>query len=251
MELSLHSINSWSTLLYEKKNNVAWITLNRPRFLNVYNIQMRDDLFEVMEAIRDDHEVRVVVLRGAGQKSFCAGADLSEFLTASSPIAARRARWARDLWGLFLGIAQPLIAVLDGYVLGSGLEIALCCDLRLAAPTARFGLPESGLGMIPAAGGTQTLPRAVARGHALEMLLTGQWIDGREAFRVGLVNRIIARGKLLQTAESMAEKIASHNPEVIRLAKRAVVEGINLPLAAALKLERKLALHACESSQSR
>ncbi len=207
-------MDSWSTRLYEMKKNVAWITLNRPRFLNAYNIQMWDDLLEALAAIRDDYEVRVVVFKGAGQKSFCAGADPNEFLTASSPIAAREARWARDLWGLFLGVAQPLIAALDGYILGSGLEIALCCDLRLAAPNARLGLPEAGLGIIPAAGGTQTLPRAVGpRGRAIEMLLTGRWIDGREAFRVGLVNRIVSRKKLLQAAETMAERIASHTRE--------------------------------------
>ncbi|MHC4708462.1 MAG: enoyl-CoA hydratase/isomerase family protein, partial [Planctomycetota bacterium] len=169
-------MSAFETLIYEKEDALALVTLNRPQALNAYNIQMRDDLFEVLNAIRDDDEVRVALFKGAGEKAFCAGADLSEFLTAPSPIAARQIRFDRDLWGLFLSMPQPLIAVVHGFVLGSGIEMALCCDLRIACDDARFGLPEVELGIIPAAGGTQTLPRATGRGSALEMLLTGRWI---------------------------------------------------------------------------
>src|SRR4030067_2448380 len=124
---------------------------------------MRNDLYEVLGAIKDDSEVRVAILSGAGEKAFCAGADLSEFLTAPSPIVARQVRFERDVWGLFLSLPQPLIAALHGYVLGSGIEMALCCDLRIASEDARFRLPEASLGIIPAAGGTQKLPRTVGR----------------------------------------------------------------------------------------
>jgi enoyl-CoA hydratase len=234
-------MSGFETLLYEKVDSTAYVTFNRPQALNVYNIQMRDDLYEVLNAIRQDDEVRVAIFKGAGDKAFCAGADLSEFLTAPSPVAARQVRFDRDVWGLFLSIPQPLLAALHGYVLGSGIEIALCCDIRIASEDARFGLPEVGLGIIPAAGGTQTLPRTVGRGKALEMLLTSRWIDAQEAHQIQLVNRVVPREKLLESAKEMAEKIASHDPVAIRSAKQAVVRGLDLPLAEGLRLEKMLA----------
>ena len=164
----------FETLLYEKQGGRAYVTLNRPQVLNIYNLQMRDELCQLLSAIRDDPEVLVVVFRGAGERAFCAGADLSEFLTAPSPVIARQVRFERDVWGLFLSLPQPLIAALHGYVLGSGIEIALCCDLRIASEDVRFGLPEPSLGIIPAAGGTQTLPRTIGRAKSLEMLLAGR-----------------------------------------------------------------------------
>ena len=220
---------------------MASVTLNRPQALNAYNIQMRDDLYEVLTAIKDDDEVRVVIFKGAGEKAFCAGADLSEFLTAPSPAAARQVRFERDVWGLFLSIPQPLIAALHGYVLGSGIEMALCCDIRIASDDAKFGLPEVGLGIIPAAGGTQTLPRTVGRGKALEMLLTSRWIDANEAHHIQLVNHVVPREKLLESAQEMAEKIASPNPNAIRSAKQAVMRGLDLPLKEGLRVEKMLA----------
>ena len=234
-------MNGFKTLIYEKKDNIAYVTLNRPQSLNVYNIQMRDDLYQVLSAVKDDLEVRVGIFKGEGGKAFCAGADLGEFLTAPSPIVARQVRFNRDVWALFLSIPQPLIAALHGYVLGSGIEIALCCDIRIASEDVRFGLPEVGLGILPAAGGTQTLPRTIGRAKALEILLTSRWIDGKEAFDIGLVNRLVAREKLLQTAEEMAKKIASYNPVAVRNAKKAVWRGLDLPLEGGLDLEKRLA----------
>ena len=234
-------MSAFETLIYEKEDALALVTLNRPQFLNAYNIQMRDDLFEILNAIRNDDEVRVVLLKGSGEKAFCAGADLSEFLTAPPPVAARRIRFNRDVWGLFLSIPQPLIAVLHGYVLGSGIEMALCCDLRITADDAQFGLPEVELGIIPAAGGTQTLPRAVGRSNALDMLLTGRWLDAREALRIKLVNRIVPGDRLMKTARGMAENIAAGDPGAVKGIKQAVVRGMDLPLAQGLELEKRLA----------
>jgi len=234
-------MSGFKTLIYEKKDNIASVTLNRPQVLNIYNIQMRDDLFEVLGAIKNDSEVRVAIFKGAGEKAFCAGADLSEFLTAPSPTFAREVRFERDVWGLFLSIPQPLIAALHGYVLGSGIEIASCCDLRIASENVRFGLPEVGLGIIPAAGGTQTLPRIVGRARALEMLLTNRWIGGEEAFRFGLVNRLVSKEKLHQTAEQMAKKIASYHPDAVGKAKQAIIRGLDLSLSEGLDLEGRLA----------
>jgi len=236
-------MSGFETLIYEKMDNIAYVTINRPKAMNAYNIQMRDELYQILSAIKDDPDVCVVIFKGAGKKAFCAGADLSEFLTAPSPIAARQVRWERDVWGLFLSIPQPIIAALHGYVLGSGIEIALCCDIRIASKNARFGLPEVALGMIPAAGGTQTLPRTVGRSKALEMLLTDQWIDGEEAFRIGLVNHLVSDDTLFDHADEMARKIASNDPAAVRYAKQAVVRGMDVRLSEGLYLEKSLAAH--------
>lgn len=234
-------MSSFETIIYEKIDNIAYITLNRPDVLNIYNIQMRDDLYQILTAIRDDPQVMVAILKGAGEKAFCGGADLSEFLTAPSPIIARQVRWNRDVWGLFLNIPQPVIAALHGYILGSGIEMALCCDIRIASDDSRFGLPEVGLGIIPAAGGTQTLPRTIGRARSLEMLLSNRWLEAEEAYRFGLVNKVVAKGEHVRAAEEMAKKIASFNPIAVKNVKRAVTSGLDLSLAEGLDLEKRLA----------
>jgi enoyl-CoA hydratase len=208
--------------------------------MNAYNLRMRDELYQVLGAVRDDPEVEVVIFQGAGEKAFCAGADLTEFLTAPSPVVARQVRWERDIWGLFLSITKPLIAALHGYVLGSGIEIALCCDIRLASEDARFGLPEPGLGIIPAAGGSQTLPRTVGVAGALEMLLSGRWVTAEEACRLRLVNRVVSRTGLMPEAERIAGKIRAHNPLAVSYAKQAVTRGLDLGLKEGLELESRL-----------
>jgi len=234
-------MSDFETIIYEKKNSLAYVTLNRPHTLNVYNLKMRDELYQVLGAIRDDAEVKVAIFRGAGERAFCAGADLTEFLTAPSPIIARQARWERDVWGLFLSITKPLIAALHGYVLGSGLEIALCCDIRLASEDAQFGLPEPGLGIIPAAGGSQTLPRTIGGAKALEILLSGRWIRAEEARRFKLVNRVVPRRELMPQTERLARRIADFDPVAVSYAKQAITRGLDLSLREGLELEARLA----------
>ncbi|MDP2744801.1 MAG: enoyl-CoA hydratase/isomerase family protein [Dehalococcoidia bacterium] len=231
----------FKTLLYEVEDGLAYVTLNRPQVLNIYNIQMRDDLHQVLGAIKEDPEVKAVILKGTGEKAFCAGADLSEFLTAPSRIIARQARWERDVWGLFLSLPQPMIAALHGFVLGSGIEMALCCDIRLASEDVRFGLPEAGLGIIPAAGGTQTLPRLIGRAKSLEMVLGGVWMDAREAHRVGFVNQVVPRAQLLPAAVGLAREIMAHDAQAVRTIKEAVNRGLDLSLGEGLELEARLA----------
>ena len=155
------------TVLYTKQDAVALIVLNRPEVINAFNMQMRDDLYATLEAAVDDPDVRAIVVSGSGDRGFCVGADLTEFGTAPSQVVARDVRWERDLWGLFLAVRKPLVAALHGHVIGSGVEIACLCDIRIAADDAVFRMPETALGMVPAAGGTQTLPRVVGRGRAL------------------------------------------------------------------------------------
>ena len=233
-------MSNFEVIIYQKHNGIGYVTLNRPQALNTYNIQMRDELYQVLGAIKDDPGVRVAIFAGAGERAFCAGADLTEFLTAPSPVTARQVRWERDVWGLFLSINKPLIAALHGYVLGSGIEIALCCDIRLASEDTQFGMPEPGLGIIPAAGGTQTLPRIISQAQALEILLTGRWIKAEEALRLKLVNRVVARKELLIEAERLANKIASYDPTVVNYAKRAIIRGLDLSLEQGLELEARL-----------
>jgi enoyl-CoA hydratase len=238
-------------IIYHKRDDIGYVTLNRPQALNAYNIQMRDELYQVLGAIRDDPEVEVVIFQGAGEKAFCAGADLTEFLTAPSPVIARQVRFERDIWGLFLSITKPMIAALHGYVLGSGIEIALCCDIRLASEDARFGLPEPGLGIIPAAGGSQTLSRTIGGAGALEILLSGRWITAEEAYRLKLVNRVVSRDELLPEAERLAGKIKSNNPLVVGYAKQAVTRGLDLSLEEGLELEARLGQRLALSAKER
>ena len=238
----------FEAIVYQKQDDIGYVTLNRPQYLNAYNIQMRDELYQVLGAIRDDPEVKVAIFRGAGERAFCAGADLTEFLTASSPAAARQVRWERDIWGLFLSITKPLIAALHGYVLGSGIEIALCCDIRLASEDAQFGLPEVGLGIIPAAGGSQTLPRTVGRAKALEILLTGRWINAEEARRLKLVNRVVSRADLLPEAERLANIIKAQSPLAVSYAKKAITGGRDLTLEQGLELEARLGRYLATNS---
>ena len=233
-------MGNFEVIIYEKQDNVGYVTLNRPQALNAYNLQMRDELYQVLAAIKDDPEVKVAIFRGAGDRAFCAGADLTEFLTAPSPTIARQVRWERDVWGLFLSITKPLIAALHGYVLGDGVEIALCCDIRVASEDARFGVPEMGLGIIPAAGGSQTLPRVISRAHALEVLLTGRWINAEEACHLKLVNQVVSRDDLLPAAERLANKIKTYSPVAISYAKQAITRGLDLSLEQGLELETKL-----------
>lgn len=228
-------------ILYDKSGAVAHIVLNRPQVLNAYNVQMRDELFVTLEAVRDDPDVRVAVISGAGERAFCAGADLTEFGTAPSQVIARQVRWERDIWGLFLSIRKPLIAAMRGYVIGSGVEIACLCDLRIAADDAQFAMPEVALGMIPAAGGTQTLRRVTGASRAMEMVLTNRRIGAEEARRIGLAHSIVSAGALTLEVEEVAERLAALNPNALALAKRAIMEGAEMPLAAGLELERRLA----------
>jgi enoyl-CoA hydratase len=230
---------SFATVIYEKEEPLAIVALNRPRMLNAYNMQMRDDLYQVLQAVRDDPEVRVMILRGEGP-AFSTGGDVSEFGSAPSPIGAREVRWRRDVWGTLLSLPQPTIAAVHGYTVGGGMEMALLCDLCIAAEDTTFFLPETGLGMIPGVAGTQTAPRAIGLGRALDMVLTGKRVGAQEALQIGLANRIVPRETLLTEAKALAYTLAQHDPRVVALAKRAIRQGADLSLTEGLTLERRL-----------
>ncbi len=228
-------------LEYDKRGHVAWITLSRPQALNAVNLAMRDELWVAMLAVRDDPDVRVVVIKGAGEGAFSAGADITEFGTAPSYVEARRARRERDLWGLMLSIPKAMVAAIHGYALGAGLEMSLCCDIRIASEDARLGLPETTLGYIPSAGGTQTLPRHAPPGVAREMIMTGDHISAGRALELGLVQRIVARERLLIEAEALATKLATLPLTTVAAVKRAVYGGLDLSLNEAIALGGRIA----------
>jgi len=238
-------------LVYEKDEGVAWIILNRPDVFNALNMEIRDELWQVLHALEDDPDVAVAIFRGAGEQAFSAGADISEFGTAPSVVEARRARRERDLWGYMLAIEKPLIAAVHGFVLGAGVELSMCCDLRIAADDARLGLPEVSLAYIPSAGGTQLLPRTVSPGLAMGLILSGDAIDAQEALRIGLVQRVVPRRRLYAEAEALARRLMARGPLALRYAKKAVTEGLDLPLAEGLALEARLARLVLASQDAR
>ena len=229
-----------TTILFTKQGPVARLTLHRPRVINAFNIQMRDDLFYALEAVRDDPDVKSVLISGSGDRGFCAGADLTEFGSAPSQAVARQVRWERDIWGLFLRIPKPKVAALHGYVIGSGVEIACLCDIRLASEDAIFRMPESALGMVPAAGGSQTIPRTIGLGPAMNMLMSNQVLDAGAALDLGLVHRVVPPEDLTDAATQVAERLA-RAPAAASAIKRAISEGMDTTLARGLALEDRLA----------
>ena len=230
----------FNTLIFSKDGPVAHISLNRPQALNAYNIQMRDDFSGALEAVQEDPEVRSLLITGQG-RAFCAGADLNEFGTAPSQAIARQVRWERDVWGQLLGLAIPVVAAVHGYCIGSGVEIALLCDLRIAAEDTIFAMPEVQLGMIPAAGGTQTLPRCIAQSAALDILLTGRRLDASEALSLRLLTRVVSQDNLLDQGLALARQLSELDSEFAASAKDCIKRGADLPLAHGLLLEARAA----------
>ena len=235
-----NAATAFKTVIYEKRDRVAWVTLNRPDKLNAYNVEMRDDLFEVLSAVHEDPEVRAMVLAGAGS-SFSTGGDVSEFGQAPSPTAARWIRFRRDVWGRLKSLAIPTVAAVHGFTVGGGMEMALLCDIALAADNARFCLPETGLGMIPGVAGTQTAPRRLKFGWAMDLCVTGRWIDAQQALFVGLVAKVVRLKALERTATEYALALSRLPRAHAAIAKLAIWEGMNTSLAEGLELERRLA----------
>ena len=232
---------SFETIIYDKHGPVSHVRLNRPHVHNAFNTKMRDNLYQALEASLDDPDVRVILLSAKG-KNFCAGADLTEFGSAPSITAARDARWSRDLWGLFLSLPIPLVVAIHGHCIGSGLEMALLCDLRIASTDATFSMPEAHLGLIPAAGGTQTLPRILGPSKALHLLLTGQRLTAQQALDSGLISRLTSPDSLDAESKALAHRLASLNPQAVATLKTALNQGSDIPLPQALQLETRLAL---------
>jgi len=230
------------TILLERQDHVATITLNRPDVLNAQNNPMREELLRVFASLKSDEDVRAIVVTGAGERAFSAGADIKEFLEPPVPTRYREQRRQLDYRAEMDRCPQPIIAAIRGFALGGGLELALACDIRIAAEDAQLGLTEINLAIIPGGGGTQRLPRLVGRGKALEMILTGGRVPAAEALSIGLVERVVPVAALMPTALALARTIAEKAPVALRYAKEAVVSGLALPLADGLRLETDLSV---------
>ncbi|MEC7884763.1 MAG: enoyl-CoA hydratase/isomerase family protein [Chloroflexota bacterium] len=202
---------------------------------------MRDELYETLKLLRDDPNAKVAILKGSGERGFCAGADLTEFGTAPSQVIAREVRWERDLWGLFHTQPKPIVAALHGYVIGSGIEIASLCDVRIAADNCIFRMPEVALGMVPAAGGTQTIPRLIGTSRTSEFILSNRVMEVGEARKIGLVDRVVPRSELLKECLSVSKILSRHDNSALILARRAILLGLDLSLSEGLKLEKRFA----------
>src|SRR5579863_4789994 len=232
--------NGSSAVLYARRGPVAWVTLNRPAQFNAYNMAMRDALFQILTAIHDDRDVRAMVLRGAGQ-AFSTGGDLAEFGMAPSPIVARWVRFRRDVWGMMRALPIPTVAAIHGYTVGGGLEMALLCDVAIAATDTRISLPETGAGMVPGVAGTQTAARRLGLARALDLCLTGRWIDAQDALLIGLVAEVVPMADLDARAIGIARELGSVGRERAAMLKLAVWQGLDLPLRDGLELEQRLA----------
>jgi enoyl-CoA hydratase/carnithine racemase len=219
---------------------VATVTLNRPEAMNAINQAMRQELPARLLEAEQNPDIRVILLQGAGARAFCAGADVKEFAPVESPSRYREARAADDWASIFLRLRKPVVAAIHGFCLGGGLEMALACDLRIAADDAQFALPELVHGVIPGAGGTQRLPRLIGPGRALDMMLTGERIDAAEAHRIGLITRLVPRAALPDQALALARRIAAQAPLAAAAAKELVHRGMDGNLRAGLRLELDL-----------
>ncbi len=227
------------TLIVEREGRVAILTVNRPDKLNALNQQVRDEVLAALAAIETDDGVGVVVLTGSGDKAFIAGADIGEF-EGRTPFDQRHAMRQPRIFDVMAGFPKPVIAMINGYCLGGGCELASSCDLRVASEKARFGQPEINLGLIPGGGGTQRLPRLVGPGHAMRLVLTGDMIDATEAERIGLVELVVPHEELRARTLELAGKIASKSPLTLKVAKQAVRASQRLAIEEGILYERDL-----------
>ena len=231
---------TFENLLIERDGAVAILTFNRPKVLNALNTQTLTELSSALAAFKDDGEVRAIVLTGAGEKSFIAGADINE-LAVQTPIEGKEhARRGQPIFDAIENLGKPVIAAVNGFALGGGCELAMACTIRIAADTARFGQPEINLGIIPGYAGSQRLPRLVGKGIALEILLTGDMISASRAFEIGLVNRVVPAAELMAEAKKLAQALASKAPIATRYIIEAVNQGLDAPLTVGQYVETAL-----------
>src|SRR5713101_3583186 len=227
-------------LLYEKKGAIAYATLNRPRVLNALNQGTWENLRTAFEDARDDAEVRGVILAGAGDKAFIAGADISEIAHVTAVEAEKSSTYGQEVLNLIENLGKPVIAAVNGIALGGGCETAMACSIRVASEHAKFGQPEVTLGIIPGGGGTQRLPRLVGKGRALQIILSGTMITAQEAYRIGLVNEVVPATDLIPRAEAILKQIFANAPVAVRFSLEAVNRGLETSQAEGMALEASL-----------
>ncbi len=236
-----------SNIRYELRPPIAVVTLDRPKVLNALNQHSMTELEQVFLDIQQNDGIRAVLITGAGEKAFVAGADITELAPLSAKEGERVAARGQRIFSLIESCGKPVIACINGFALGGGCELALACTLRIAGTNARLGQPEVKIGIIPGYGGTQRLPRLIGKGAALKMILTGEAVNAAEALRLGLVDEVVEPDRLLARGEEIALAIAGNAPLAVRDSIRAVNSGYDLPLAAGLELEASLFGLACSS----
>src|SRR5437868_10742142 len=238
-------------LKLEKKNAIAYVTIDRPKVLNALNMATMQELWQVFSELKDDKQVRVVILTGAGEKAFVAGADINE-LSKNNPVEAKAyTHKGQAVLDLIENLGKPVIACVNGFALGGGCEISMACTFRLASENAKFGQPEVKLGLIAGYGGTQRLSRLVGKGWAMQNLLTGEMVSAQEAHRIGLVNEVLPAADLMKRAEEIAKKIIANAPLAVQYTMEAVNKGMDMPLAAGLFLEATLFSVACATEDKK
>jgi enoyl-CoA hydratase len=241
----------YENLIYEKKDGIAWVTFNRPKVLNALNRKTVEELRDALTDARIDESVRVVILTGAGEKAFVAGADIGE-LSQQTPVNGKEfSLFGQGVFHLLETMGKPSICAINGFALGGGCELALACSIRIASKTARLGQPEVKLGILPGYGGSQRLARLCGKGVAHELCLTGEMIMAEEAQRIGLVNHICEPAELLPTAEAMAKKIIANGPLAVKFTMEAIERGVEMPLEEGLFLEATLFGVACATEDMR
>ena len=224
-------------VLYETKGPIAYVTLNRPKVLNALNQRTWQDLRAAFEDARDDADVRGVILTGAGDKAFIAGADISELAQVTAVQAERSSTYGQEVLNLVENLGKPVVAAINGFALGGGCETAMACTIRLATESARFGQPEVKLGVPPGGGGTQRLPRLVGKGRALQLILSGEMITAQEAYRIGLVNEVVPAAELIPRAEAILKQIFANAPLAVKYSLEAVNKGLETSQTEGLALE--------------
>ena len=231
-----------SFLLFEKKNKIAYFTINRPEAYNALNSVVRRQLKEMLEVVKEDPEIRVVIITGAGEKAFSSGADLDDLVRVlKTPYGAKEgAESGQSLFNLVEKLGKPTIAAINGYALGGGCELILACTIRIASTQAKIGLPEIQLGILPGHGGTQRLVHLIGRDSAAELILTGDTIDAQEAYRIGLVSHVVPKEQLIPKAEEIAGRMIKNGAIAVKLGMEAIYHGIQLPLEQGLALESAL-----------
>jgi enoyl-CoA hydratase len=237
---SLVSALKLENVIYDKKGPIAYVTLNRPKVLNALNKTTINELRAAFEDARDDSEIRGVILTGAGEKAFAAGADIAEMSNYTAVEAEQGTRRGQALTDLIENLGKPVVAAVNGFALGGGCELAMACSIRIAAETAKFGQPEVKLGVMPGYGGTQRLPRLVGKGRALKLILSGDMIDAAEAYRIGLVDEVVPVAQVIEHAEIVLKKIIANAPFSVKYALEAVNKGLETSIAEGLLIEASL-----------
>jgi enoyl-CoA hydratase len=233
-------MNQYTNLLFEIKGSIGFITLHRPKALNALTAELLQELSTLLDSIEQDPSIKVIIITGSGEKAFVAGADIAQMKNLNAIEGRNFGKIGQAVFNKLENLPQPVIAAINGFALGGGCELAMACDIRIASEKAKLGQPEVSLGITPGFGGTQRLPRLIGKGRAKELIYTGDMIDAPEAYRMGLVNKVVAPEELMDAAQAMAEKIIARASVAVQLSKNVINKGMNMDLASGIAYEAEV-----------